>query len=114
MLVSPDNNVVVSIGFGREGDLNGAIDELRRLVKSSFKVLGMSAPREAKINSLDAMTVTGRVENDEGAILSLALYAIGADGANLAITVFTGEDSGRRAARTVEEIVNSVNLAATG
>lgn len=113
-LVSPDGKVVFSIGFGRAGDLDGAIEELRQLVRSSFDVLGMSSPRDADIGSLPARTVTGRVENDEGAIVSVALYALQADGQNLAITVFTAEGASPRIARVVEEIVSSVNLATTG
>lgn len=113
-LISPDDKVVVSIGFARPGSLDAAIAELRQVVRSSFAVLGMSAPRTTEVDSLEARTVTGRVRNDEGAVVSVVLYAIQAEGQNLAITVFTGEDASPRSSRIVEEIVNSVDLAATG
>jgi hypothetical protein len=113
-LVSPDDKVVVSIGFGRPGGLDSAIEELRQIVRTSFDVLGMSGARSAEIESRPARTITGRVRNDAGAVVSLALYAVQVEGQNLAITVFTGEDAAPRSARIVEEIVSSVDLAATG
>jgi hypothetical protein len=74
----------------------------------------MGVAQATEIGSLPARKITGRVRNDEGAEVALALYTIQAEGQNLAMTVFIGEDAGPRTARIVNEIVSSVELATTG
>jgi hypothetical protein len=109
-LVAPDDTVVVSLGVGPKGGVEGAANALVVQIQGTYHGVRVLGSQPQMIGGAQALAVSGTGKNDVGVGLRfLAIALQGPGGKTFAITAFTLMNANpRRILPVLNEIVESV------
>lgn len=114
-VTSPNEDIVVTFGFGAPGDLGDASADLEDLIRSSYDVIDISQRGVAELAGARTVRFDGSARNIAGVIVGLDVFTIDGPGQeNYAITVFSRHRVSGSSSAAIDEIISSFSFVAAG
>lgn len=111
-LTSPDADVVMSFGSGREGSLQVAAQALLDSIRRGYLDVRTGTPEESHVGGRPAVVVSGDLLNASGVRVRFLGLALRVAGENRVIAVFASEPADpARILPAVEQVIDSFSAA---